>query len=75
MTNNKGMSVILDDNKGIQIVSDKDVLIQSNQKLSIKSQQEVMSVEALEAIELIQGNTKIELKEDVMISGAKFKLE
>jgi hypothetical protein len=75
MTNNKGMSVILDDNKGIQIVSDKDVLIQSNQKLSIKSQQEVMSVEALEAIELIQGNTKIESKEDVMISGAKFKLE
>ncbi len=75
ITNNKGMSVILDDNKGIQIVSDKDVLIQSNQKLSIKSQQEVMSVEALEAIELIQGNTKIELKEDVTISGAKFKLE
>ena len=34
-----------------------------------------MSVEALEAIELIQGNTKIESKEDVMISGAKFKLE
>lgn len=75
ITNNKGMRVTLDDEEGIQIVSDKDVLIQSDQKLSIKSQQETMSVEALEAIELIQGDSKIELREDVTISGAKFKLE
>lgn len=75
ITNNKGMCVTLDDEEGIQIMSDKNVFIGSKQTLSIKSQEEKMLVEALESISLLQGNTKIELKEDVTISGAKFKLE
>lgn len=75
ITNNKGMSIVLDDNEGISINSNKDVVIQSEENISIKSLNESMNLEAMESIELIQGSTKITVKDDVIVKGAKFKVQ
>jgi len=75
LTNNKGMSITMDDNEGITIVSDQDVTIQSKENLSLSSTSDAVNIEASESIELIQGGTKITLKDDVIVEGAKFKLQ
>jgi len=75
ITNSKGMTITLDDNEGISIISDKDVVMQSKESLSLTSENEGVNVEVSESIELIQGGSKITLKGDVVVEGAKFKLE
>lgn len=75
MTNNKGMTIKIDDNEGISIHSDKNVTIQSDEELSIRSHNSNMVVEAPESIELIQGATKITMKDEVTVEGAKFKVQ
>lgn len=75
LKNNKGMSITMDDNEGITIVSDQDVTIQSKENLSLSSTSDAVNIEASESIELIQGGTKITLKDDVIVEGAKFKLQ
>lgn len=75
MTNNKGMMVKIDDDAGISILSDKDICLQSDGTLSIISANETMSMKALESIELIQGNTKMTLKDDVTIEGARVNIQ
>lgn len=75
MTNNNGMSIILDDEEGITITSNRDILIQSDENLEIKSSNESMIVEASEFLELIQGDTKISMKEDIIVEGAMVKVQ
>lgn len=75
MTNKKGMTVKLSDDQGIYILSDKDIKIESKGDLTVKSELESMSLEANEKIELIQGTTKMTMKDDVTIEGATFKMQ
>ena len=75
ITNNKGMTIKIDDEEGISINSDKNITIQSEEELSIKSRNSNMVVEAPESIELIQGSTKITMKDEVTVQGTKFKVQ
>ncbi|BCJ92614.1 hypothetical protein acsn021_01830 [Anaerocolumna cellulosilytica] len=75
ITNQDGMTIKLDDEEGISIISKKDILIQSEENLEIVSMQESMTMEAVEALELIQGDTKITLKEDIVVEGAMLKVQ
>lgn len=75
MTNNQGMTVRLDDEEGISIVSDKDVVIEAKENMSLVSLTESLSVEAKESIEMIQGDTRITVKEDVLVEGAQVKVQ
>lgn len=75
ITNNKGMSIIMDDAKGIDIVSDKEITILSEESLSVVSLNSKVNVEAIDAIELVQGNSKITMKDDVTIEGAKLNVQ
>ena len=75
MTNNNGMSIILDDEEGITITSNKNILIQSEENLDIKSSSESMSVEASESIELVQGDSRIRMKDDIIVEGAMVKVQ
>ena len=74
LTNNKGMRICLDDEKGINITSDKKVTIESMNELSIKSD-ERLDVEALSSIQLIQGSTKLRLEDEITVEGASFKVQ
>lgn len=75
LTNNKGMSITMDDSDGITIVSDQDITIESKENLSLSSTSDAVNIQAAESIELVQGGTKITLKDDVIVEGAKFKLQ
>ncbi|HEX3077067.1 MAG TPA: hypothetical protein VHQ24_09415, partial [Lachnospiraceae bacterium] len=75
MTNSNGMSITLDDEQGILITSSKDIIIQSEESLEIKSCSESMTVEASESIELIQGDAKISVKDDIVVEGALVKVQ
>lgn len=75
MTNNNGMTIKLDDEEGIYIISDKDVVIEAEENLAIASVTESLSVEAKESIEMIQGDTKITMKEDIVVEGAEVKIQ
>lgn len=74
LTNNKGMRICLDDEKGINITSDKKVTIESMNELSIKSD-ERLDVEALSSIQLLQGSTKLRLEDEITVEGASFKVQ
>jgi hypothetical protein len=75
MTNNKGMTVKIDDESGISIISDKDIVFESQGAITIASTEDTMSMSAVESIELVQGNAKMTMKGDVKIEGAKFKMQ
>jgi hypothetical protein len=75
LTHNDGMIIKLDDEEGISIISKKDILIQSEENLEICSMQESMTMEAAESLELIQGDTKITLKDDIVVEGAMMKVQ
>ncbi|RDY32215.1 contractile injection system protein, VgrG/Pvc8 family [Lachnotalea glycerini] len=75
ITNNKGMSIVISDDEGITIQSDKDIIMESQGEFSIKSVTDKMNFEALDSIVLKQGNTKMIMKDDVTIEGAKVKMQ
>lgn len=75
ITNNKGMTILMDDDKGITIVSDKDITIKSEEELSIRSAKSTVEVEAPESIELVQGTAKITMKDEISVTGTKFKVQ
>ncbi|MCM1161527.1 MAG: hypothetical protein NC412_09915 [Roseburia sp.] len=75
ITNNQGMQIVLDDNAGIQMISDKDIVMESQKTINIVSASDTVSMAALEAIELKQGNSKIMLKDNIIVEGAKFKVQ
>lgn len=74
LTNNKGMSICLDDEKGINIVSNKEISIETANELMIKSDIR-LDVEALSCIHLIQGNTMLKLEGEITMEGARFKVQ
>lgn len=75
MTNNQGMSICLDDEQGISIISDKDVVIQAGEKMSLISLTETMSMEAKESIKMKQGNAKITIEDEIKVEGALMKVQ
>ncbi len=75
LTNQDGMMIKLDDEEGISIISKKDIRIQSEENLEIVSMHESMTMEAAESLELIQGDTKITLKDDIVVEGAMLKVQ
>jgi len=74
VTNNKGMSVVLDDAQGVTIVSDKDIIIDSKESIQVTCGEEVL-VAAADAIKMEQGGTTLSLSEVVGMLGAQVRLD
>lgn len=74
-TNNNGMSVSILDNEGIEIVSDKKINITSKESVSIRSEEDEIIVKAPNSITLVQGDTKITLKDNIVLEGAQTNVE
>lgn len=75
MTNNAGMTVELADDKGISIISDKQVEIQSEDAITLMSTQGKIDMAAQNAVTLQQGNTSMVLSERLRMQGARVKME
>lgn len=74
VTNNAGMSLELSDEKGISIISDKKIILKSEESVEITSEEGQIDITAAEKIALCQGDTKIELSDRMTMQGAKVRL-
>ena len=71
LRNNKGLFVELSDEKGIQLSSNKDILIRADGAIRMVSQKEGSSLSAKNTIEMQQRAAKIRIKDDILIYGGK----
>ena len=71
MTNNKGMQITLDDEEGISIISDKKIVIHSDESVTTVSTQADINMIAQNQVVIKQSDAKIEMTEEkVLFSGA-----
>lgn len=75
MTNNQGMKVKLSNNKGANIVSDKNITIQATNNLTVASSSASLLVAADEKVQVKQGSTSMTLKEDISFTGGEFRIQ
>ena len=73
-TNNNGMSVIIDDNEGISIISDRDIRIEAAKSLQVVSGEDV-NVLAADEISMEQGATMFNLSDVVGMQGSQVRLD
>lgn len=71
LRNNNGISLELSDKEGVKIISDKDIIVQADQDIQMKSRNAGVNMAAETAIMLQQGAAKVEIKDDINISGGK----
>ena len=74
VTNNNGMSVVIDDAEGITIISDKNVSIEATDAIQIISGEEV-NIIAADKIAMEQGATMFNLADVVGMQGSKVLLD
>lgn len=75
MTNNNGMTVELNDSEGITITSDKDIVIQADQNLTISSASASLLIAADDKVQVKQGKTTMTLSDDIYFTGGEFRIQ
>lgn len=75
MTNNAGLTVCLDDEEGISIISNKQVSIMAQEDLIMMSTAGQVNINASESIVMSQGGSTLTLKDDVILEGGKFLVQ
>ena len=73
LTNNKGMIVRILDDIGIEIISDKQIELSSNELIKIQSKKKEIIISADKMISLCQNNSKVILRDHIIIEGAQTK--
>lgn len=75
MTNNKGMMVEMNDSEGITITSDKDIVIEAEDNLTISSGNASLLIAANDILQVKQGGTSMTLNEDISFTGGEFRIQ
>ena len=75
LTNNAGMSIELSDAEGIKIISDKAIVIRSQEAVDISSVTSTLSINAPQRIIFQQGDTQISLEEKLHFGGAQVRID
>lgn len=75
MTNNQGMMVLMSDSDGITISSDKDILIEAEDNLTISSSSASLLIAADDVLQVKQGGTSMTLDGDIAFTGGEFRIQ
>ena len=75
MTNNNGMTILVDDAQGIIIQSDKKVVFKSDEAISIVSSADVLSLLGSDKVSISVGGTKVELTNDIKFEGGSLYMQ
>ncbi|MCH5264093.1 MAG: hypothetical protein J1F42_14385 [Lachnospiraceae bacterium] len=75
LTNGNGMSIILDDEKGITIESDKNISFVAKEDFEILSTNSNVEITAGEEVSLIQNDTSITLSKDITMNGRQLLVQ
>lgn len=71
LRNNNGISMELSDQEGIRIISNKDIIVQSDGDVQIKSKGAGVNMSANESILMQQGTAMVQIKDEINIGGGK----
>lgn len=71
LRNNNGISLELSDKEGVKVISNKDIVVQAERNIQIRSQKAGVNMAAETAILMQQGAAKVEINNDINISGGK----
>ena len=75
MTNNQGMMVEMNDKEGITVTSDKDILIQAEENMTIASGSASLLIAAEDIVQVRQGGTTMTLSDDIYFTGGEFRIQ
>lgn len=75
LTNNSGMMVELNDSEGITVCSDKDIVIEAGDNLTISSQNASLLIAAQDTLQVKQGGTSMTLSGDISFTGGEFRIQ
>ena len=75
ITNNQGMTIEMNDQEGISMTSDKDILIQADGEMSIASGSASLLMAAEEILQVKQGGTTMTLSDDIYFTGGEFRIQ
>lgn len=75
ITNNDGLSIKLEDDKGITIESKHDVNINANRDIAIESSNGKVEVNAKENIKMIQDKSSVEVSDEVRVEGKQIHMQ
>ena len=75
MTNNNGMSIEIIDDEGILIESDKSITIRAKENIGLISAEQGVEMSASDKIVFRQGDTVMELAEDINIQGGRVNMQ
>ncbi len=71
LRNNNGISMELSDQEGIKLISNKDITVQSDGDIQIKSQSAGVNISAGGGILMQQGAAKVQINDEINICGGK----
>ena len=75
MTNNKGMTVKLEDKEGITISSNRNIVIQAAGNLTVSSRSDSLLIAAEDKVQVKQGSTTMTLSNDISFTGGEFRIQ
>lgn len=75
ITNNQGMMVEMNDQEGITMTSDKDILIQAKDNMTIASGSASLLIAAEDIVQVKQGGTTMTLSDDIYFTGGEFRIQ
>lgn len=75
ITNNQGMMVEMNDQEGITMSSDKDILIQAHDNMTIASGASSLLIAVEDIVQVKQGGTTMTLSEDIYFTGGEFRIQ
>ena len=75
MTNHKGNTITLQDEKGICIESNKDIVIEAVGDISLRSIEQTLLLNATDKINICQGGTQLMVEDDIAFKGGKLRME
>lgn len=75
ITNNQGMMVEMDDSEGITIASDRDIVIEAEDNLTISSANASLLIAAEDVLQVKQGGTSMTLDKDIIFTGGEFRIQ
>lgn len=75
MTNNQGMIVEMNDSEGITISSNKNIVIEADDNLTISSTNSSLLLAADDSLQVRQGSTSMTLDENIHFTGGEFRIQ
>lgn len=75
ISNGIGMSILIDDEEGIKIESDKNIKLVAAQSFEMLSLTDKVEIAAESQVNLKQNNTSINLQDDIVVSGSQMYIQ